>query len=368
MKNKICHITTVHPRYDVRIFHKECKSLSEYYDVYLIVADGLGDEYKDNIHIIDIGLRQASRLKRARTDSRKAFKKALELDCELYHYHDPELIKTGAKLKKMGKKVVYDVHEDLPRQIYGKPYLKSFVKPILSFLIEKFENNEAKKVDFIFTATPFIQNRFLKINKNTVDINNYPVLMQSGTIINSGKKEKSICYVGGISQNRGIYELIESMQYGKVTLKLAGKFESENFKEKCMQSTGWKYVKFYGYVSRDEVENIMDESFAGIVTLYPLRNYLDSLPVKMFEYMSAALPVIASDFEYWKKIIEENNCGLCVNPLDVHQIADAVKYLTDHPEEAEKKGTNGLKAVKKKYNWKIEEEKMLNAYTDILAK
>ena len=54
MKKTICHITTVHPRCDVRILYKECKSLTEKYDVNLIVADGLGDEVKDGIKIYDI--------------------------------------------------------------------------------------------------------------------------------------------------------------------------------------------------------------------------------------------------------------------------------------------------------------------------
>ncbi len=364
--NKICHITTVHPRYDVRIFHKECKSLSKYYEVYLIVADGTGDEEIDNVHIVDIGLRQSSRLKRAKIDSKKAFKKAVELNCDLYHFHDPELIKIGVKLKRLGKKVIYDVHEDLPRQIYGKSYLKSFLKPLFSFIIEKIENYAAKKFDFIFTATPFIKNRFVKINKNTFDINNYPILSESISENNTEKNDTAVCYVGGISENRGIFELIESLQYNKITLNLAGKFESEHFKNKCMQSAGWKYVKFYGFVSREEVKKIMKKSFAGIVTLYPLRNYLDSLPVKMFEYMHAGIPVVASDFKYWKKIIDENQCGICVNPLDVKEISDAIKFLNENSEKAKKMGKNGQKAVSRRYNWTVEEEKMFNAYSKTL--
>jgi len=67
------------------------------------VADGLGDETKDSVKIHDIGKRQESRLKRARIDSKKALKKAIELNCDIYHFHDPELIKIGVYLKKKGK-------------------------------------------------------------------------------------------------------------------------------------------------------------------------------------------------------------------------------------------------------------------------
>jgi hypothetical protein len=53
---KIIHLTSVHPRNDTRIFFKECKSLSvNGYDVYLVVADGLGNKNDDNVNVVDVG-------------------------------------------------------------------------------------------------------------------------------------------------------------------------------------------------------------------------------------------------------------------------------------------------------------------------
>jgi len=365
-KYNICHITTVHSRYDDRIFLKECISLAKEYNVSLIVADGKGNETKDNVKIIDIGLRQDTRINRIKIDAKKALKKALSLKSDLYHFHDPELLSIAKKLKKSGAKIIYDVHEDLPRQIYGKPYLNKFNKPIISNIVEIYENNTSKKLDYIFTATPFIANRFLKLNKNTIDIRNYPLLEENTKPADFSTKENEICYVGGISEYRGIYELIESLQYSKIKLNLAGNFDDKEFELKCKQSKGWQFVNFYGFVSRKEIANILNKSKIGIVTLHPLINYLDSLPVKMFEYMLAGIPVIASNFPLWIEIVENNKCGINANPLIPKEIAEAVTNLINNNELMIEMGKAGREAVLNKYNWKIEENKIINTYKNIL--
>jgi glycosyltransferase involved in cell wall biosynthesis/peptidoglycan/xylan/chitin deacetylase (PgdA/CDA1 family) len=366
-QSRVCHISTVHQRYDVRIFHKECKSLAKEYEVSYIVADGKGDELHEGIHIFDVGQRQDSRLKRVRIDSKKALEKAIALDCDVYHIHDPELITIAAKLQKKGKKVIYDVHEDLPRQIYGKPYLTNLIKPFISTGIEFFENRYARKFDFIVTATPYIYRRFIKINSQSIDINNFPIVGENKDVSGSfSDKENYISYVGGIFETRGVYELIDSLKYTNVRLLLAGEFETPEFKKKCESSEGWSKVDYFGFVSREEVAKLLNKSKIGMVSLYPLRNYLNSLPIKMFEYMLAGIPVIASDFPYWQSIIDEHKCGLTVNPKDPQAIAGKINYLLEHPAEADVMGKNGRKAVLEKYNWCNEKEKLLEVYRKLL--
>ncbi len=366
MKKNICHITTVHSRYDVRIFYKECKSLSKNYNVFLIVADGLGNESSDAIQIFDIGLRQASRLKRIKIDSAKAYEKAVELDCELYHFHDPELINIGRKLQKKNKKVIYDVHEDIPRQILGKSYINKFIRPIISKIVEWNENAKSKHFDAIITSTPYIRDRFFKINSNSIDINNFPILSDFSSVPFREKKNQ-ICYVGGLSENRGTYTLVKSLSSINSKLVLAGNFENLELLENCKKLEEWKKVDFLGFVNRNEIRKVLKESRVGMVNLKPLINYIDALPVKMFEYMSAGIPVIASNFPLWKEIVDSNNCGVCVNPNDEKDIAKAIDFLLKNPDKAEEMGKNGQKAVQQKYNWSIEEIKLLKMYHNILG-
>ncbi len=95
-------------------------------------------------------------------------------------------------------------------------------------------------------------------------------------------------------------------------------------------------------------------------------NHVDAQPNKMFEYMSAGIPVIASDFPLWREIIEGCGCGICVDPLDPKKIAEAIDYLVDNPEIARRMGENGRKAVYDRYNWDVEEKKLLALYDSLL--
>lgn len=368
--HKIAHLTSVHTRYDTRIFLKECTSLAAHgYLTSLIVADGQGDEQKNNVNIYDVGASK-NRLDRISRAPLRVLKKAIELDADIYHLHDPELIPIGLKLKKLEKTVIFDSHEDVPNQILSKYYLNPFIRRPISELIRRYEIFACSKLDAVIAATPFIEEKFLKINPNTVNVNNYPIIKEFASITHSSENSHKVFYVGSITAVRGIEEIVDALNFtqNNASLLLGGSFVDNKLEEKVKKMKSWRKVQYLGFINRQQIETCLSESIAGLVVLHPIPSFLESLPVKMFEYMSAGIPVIASDFPLWKTIINENDCGICVDPLKPKAIAETIDYFIQNPSIARQMGENGRKSVESKYNWDIEKTKLFNLYNKLLAR
>lgn len=366
---KVVHLTSAHPRFDIRIYQKECLSLSKKYNVSLVVADGQGAMNINGVNIIDVG-KPKSRKDRFINTSKKVYEAAIKLDADIYHLHDPELLLIALKLKKKGYVVIFDAHEDLPKQVLSKPYLNKLSSRIISFSVKHYEKFVCSKLDAIVTATPSIKDKFSKFSQIAIDINNYPLLGELQSINKDWVNiVDEIAYVGGISKIRGIQEAVEalSLTKTKTKLNLVGRFSDEKTYSFAQSSSGWSYVNELGQLDREQVKRVLERSIAGLVTFLPVPNHIDAQPNKMFEYMSAGIPVIGSNYPLWVSIIEGNECGICVDPENPKAIAQAIDELVSNKGLAEAMGKNGIKAVNEKYNWAIEEKKLFKLYDELLG-
>lgn len=364
----ICHLTSAHPRNDSRIFLKMCKGLAKRGKrVSLIVADGIGDEHLDGVNIFDVGIPK-NRLRRMLYSTQAVYKKALDLKADIFHVHDPELLLIALKLSKSGAKVVFDSHEDMVKTILVSPYLPSLSSKIISKVYEVFERFVCKRIAGVIGATPHIESLFKEFAKNTVYVNNYPILGRDVTESTNQKKKAEICYVGSIDVTRGIDEIMSSLELvkGEVNLNLAGQYSTKALETRVKKSAVYCRIRDYGYVGPGQVSEIYKNSIAGIVTLHPIPTFLVSLPIKIFEYMEAGLPFIISDFPYWREMLKGYNCCVFVNPLDPGEIAGAIDFYLENRVLAQEMGAIGKKLVYEKFNWKQEEEKLIGFYELII--
>ncbi|MBY0379527.1 MAG: glycosyltransferase family 4 protein [Burkholderiales bacterium] len=366
-RNTILHITSVHTRYDIRIFIKECISLQQNgYKVSLMVADSKGDEIKNEINIIDIG-KPKGRLGRMLKTTNIMYHQIIKLNPKVIHFHDPELMLVGLKLTKAGYKVIYDVHEDLPKQVTNKHWIPRVFRPIISKLVSQLEKKCAKQFNGIVTATPIIAERFSKYNSNVVSICNYPKLIELSNInVEWHNRKLDLCYIGSISKTRGIEPLIASLELSKLNLELAGMFSGDVSLSSLLPQSGYEYVNYHGILNREQIIQLLSQVKIGLVTLLPTPSYVESLPIKLFEYMLAGIPVVASNFKMWADIILRYNCGILVNPNNPQEIANACQTLLNNPQLAKQLGGNGKSAVLEHYNWDIEQLHLANFYKKLL--
>jgi glycosyltransferase involved in cell wall biosynthesis len=363
---KVCHLSSAHFVSDSRIFYKEVKTLAN--DGYSVTLIAMQDKVEiiDGVKIVPLPVGR-NRFQRMIWGQLSLLRLALKERADIYHFHDPDIIPIGLVLKLFGKKVIYDVHEDFPKQILSKEWIGGkLLRKTISKLFTLLEKFSARMYDGIVAATPDISRNF-PVNK-TVTVMNFPVLetIDKAQPIVQVSDKPVVLYAGALSRVRGTKEIIQAMEYigDKAELHLLGEWQGDTYQQECMATKGYEYTKYIGYLPLSEVYAHMKAAYIGVSILYPIKNYLTSLPVKAYEYMFCGLAMVMSDFPLWKEMF--GRCALFANPYAPKDIADRIKYLLDNPEETKKLGAIGKELVIREYNWRTEGEKITCFYTKIL--
>jgi len=365
---KVCHISTVHTRDDTRIFQKECISLQENgYDVSFLIADGFGDEIQKNINIYDIG-KASNKFSRMFLSVPKMLKKALVLKQDLYHFHDPELIPIGLILKLFGKKVIYDIHEDVPVDIMTKEWISEPLRKIIATVFKIFENRSLKFFDATITVAEHMNVRYKKYNNYAYIVRNFPLLSEfPDEVASFENRNKQICYVGSITAVRGAFAMVRAAEDLKYPFFLGGDIRGEQLKKDLELEKGWNNINYIGRLSRSQVADIMSKSMIGLALIQNDDNLANGYPVKLFEYMASGLPVIVSDFPKWREIVESTKSGIVVDQFNKDEIVTAIKKIIEDVALAEEYGKNGRNAVETLYSWNAEEKVLLEVYEKLFT-
>jgi glycosyltransferase involved in cell wall biosynthesis len=363
---EIIHITTAHQRYDSRIFFKECCSLAKYFKVTLVVSDNYPNEVLNNVSIISIGQNIKYKKFNRIFAIFKIIKKFFLKKNIIFHFHDPELLVLSFFFKFNSNKIIFDFHEDVISQFDVRHYLNKFQKKILKQFYFFYEFIFLRFIDFYIAATPFIAQIYQKKSKknNVININNYPQQNLFCQVKKKKTKQNKLVYVGVITSERGIYEVINSLEFSKAKpeIYIIGKCYDDNFFYKLKQLKYFHKAKFLGWKKSDEIFDLIQDCAAGLVNLLPRDNYYESQPTKLYEYMMAGLPIIASNFESWICRYQKYNCCLFVDPLDLLDISNKIDQICLDSNLQKFLSQNAIKASKSIFNWNNEEKKLIELY------
>jgi glycosyltransferase involved in cell wall biosynthesis len=369
---KVCILTSVHMPFDGRVFHKEARSLVKAgYEVVLIARHDK-EEVVAGVHVVPLP-QPKNRLQRMTRVLWRLYRLAVRENADVYHFHDPELMTVGLLLKLRGRKVIWDVHEHYPNSILDKYYLARPLRRVISKSFDLFERAVVRFFDYVIYTTPFVGARYRKMKVRSGRIENYPIIELSESFAKD--PQEKIVYLGGMSRIRGLLEVLDAFavvakKYPRWELCLVGSYSPASFEKDMIDRVSalglGANVKFIPWVPYEEKERLSSQAAMGVITYLPYSNNTSCLPNKLFDYMLVGLPVIASNFPLYREVVEPSHCGLIVDPARPEEIARAMEYLIEHPQEARQMGENGRRAVREQYNWEKESEKLLQIYATVL--
>lgn len=369
---KIVHLSTVHNPHDTRILYRECFSLKEAGNQVTLLACSNKPLSISEINVITFPTPK-NRVVRMTFTAFKLLKQAIELDADIYHFHDPELIPWMILLKIIKRKrIIFDVHENIIGSLTDREWIP---KPFLPLIL-----NSAK------LFLPILMKPFQIIFAERSYPKIYPWITDYAVICNFPKtayfpKENvekfptfSIVYIGGITIPRGIVEILDALKTlqdrnQEINFYLIGKVHLPNHLtlDQLIEERSLKNVSFLGYTPQPEALKTIARCHLGLAILHPVPNYLISYPTKIFEYMGCGVPFITSNFPLYRQITEKWQCGATVSPRNPKQIADLIESLMKKTDELTQMGERGRQAIAKEFDWSLEEKKLISFYHKLLT-
>lgn len=371
---KVCILTSVHHPFDDRIFYKQARSLVRAgYDVTL-VSPHEQDEEVDGVRILSVP-KNLTRWGRMLATSGRVLLQGLKVKATIYHFHDPELIPVGLLLRLLGKKVIYDIHEYNAETVLTKHWLPTGARGAVSRAVMWLDRYAVRKMSSVVVVNEHMAELFragLSLPRPIVAVHNYPELPEVAGDAGHSCDEPVAIYVGSLSKDRGLEILLEMGErlkraHAQARVQVLGPLDLAGVRAEYAFVDRWGAygVEHLGTVAHRDVAKRLRHARVGLIPWLPTPNHLKGIPVKLFEYMLAELPVVASDFGFISQIVRDTGCGLLVPPGDAAALSKAIEVLLRDPSRAAEMGQRGRMAVLDRYNWGSEEKKLLALYESL---
>lgn len=364
---KVCHITSKYPYLDQRILAQECTTLAQVgYDVHFLCS-GAPERDIGPITLHCAPALSGSLLRKMRQGAKDFFPLAQDINAQIYHIHEPELLPLAKRLKRAGKIVIYEARVRYGKLLAAQYARRAFYWRLVVGIFEVWEAMFAKRMDVVLGGTPYVRDYFHHRGCVAIDVNNYPSLDEAAAQVpEATSKERALCYIGDLSAQFGLLTMVKAVHEAECTLYLIGNFVSDSDRVQAEKLPGWSRVVLVKPDQKQKIQIVLGKVRAGLVFLPSSESYGESEPIQFCQYMHAGLPVICSKFLLWKEIMSQFQCGYCVDADDEHEIAGLVRWLFEHPDRAEESGRHAHKLALERYNWENERKKLLTAYEQVL--
>jgi len=365
---RVVHVTSVHPATDTRILYKECATLAAAgHEVHLVAPGQSGQDVElqgVQVHYVRHG---SSRLQRMVVVGAQAMSSALALRPDILHLHDPELLLHAPWARMRCRRVIFDMHEDLPKSLRTKHWIAKPLRVGASVVAAFMERLLLSGMEVVYAedsysaARPWI--------RNFITLHNMPIVAALAQYDRQCTQPPSLGYIGSITPSRGCLttlEVLGELQSRGIAVAhdCVGDASPEVQAQMSRLIEGLKLtnVRLHGYQPADAGYRIIAGTTIGLAILHPEPNYLESYPTKMFEYMAMGIPVIVSNFPLYRHIVDETGAGVSVDPLDIKGIADTIEKLLSDTDRLARMGENGRLAVARSYSWEHESTHLLRMY------
>ena len=269
------------------------------------------------------------------------------------------------KIKKA--KVIYDC-----RELFG--FLaglknKKLVQKFWSIIEKLF----IKKANLVLTTgemdSEFIRNHYHI--RNDLVIRNLPVFRKADSPfdyyseLKIEKSKKILLYQGVVLHGRGLKMIFDFLQTtNDFVLVIAGGGEMLSFyrdlTEKLQIS---EKVFFIGKIPQEKLINYTAGAFLGLALIENISlSYFYALPNKLFEYIMAEIPVIATDLPQMKKIIDEHKVGLTIKENDIEQLKIFLNQLKDDDSYYNQLKLN-CRIASQTLNWEKDMKKLIDLFS-----
>jgi len=363
-----CLVSVVRPARDMRTFYKEARSLAAAgWRVTVVGRDGGPPATVDGIELLP--LPRTSGPARALAQLR-ALRLALGTRADVYQVTDVELLPAALVLKRLGRTVVYDCIEDYPAYMRQKHWIPERARPAVAFSVERLERLVTPRLDAVLTADQGTADRLAGYGAAVTVVHNFPRRDEFGAAPPGAPRSHDVLYHGSLPpfQMRALAGIARALGrlVPEARVTVVGEPDDRCSRAEFDGELAAR-VALRPRVPFPEVPGLLRGARTGVVPLPDLPKFRTNVPMKLFEYLAAGVPAVASDLPPARRLLDGSDAARLVPPGDEGAFAGALADLLCHPADAAALGRRGAEAVRERFHWEGEEKRLVRLYATLLC-